>query len=327
MNYGVELLSPQAKILTDATGRRLLLYSGASKPDASKIDLAVRVPIHRAVACSPIELAFALRLHNEAEPVLDNFKGILNAAEAHLVLPELVERLSSGRLSDIQSLQELRALKPEVVFTFLFPHDDPYLYNLLVKTHSPNAVEDAWYEPDITERIKWIEFIGHFFNLERQAREIVQKVSQDMENTTRSSSTKGERVLWFMEFQGYVFVTGGRSWVAQSIRRLGGEVITPDANTPGSVQSTHEWVASRMQEANVIVFTMVRPSILHLSSMYPIIKNSPAYREGKIHGFNVNYWQEGTYAPETWFRELSLILSSGAEGNHEGLKLFSTVTT
>ena len=51
MNYGVELLSPQAKILTDATGRRLLLYSGASKPDASKIDLAVRVPIHRAVAC------------------------------------------------------------------------------------------------------------------------------------------------------------------------------------------------------------------------------------------------------------------------------------
>src|SRR5207245_7648925 len=115
MNYGVELLSPQAKILTDATGRRLLLYSGASKPDASKIDLAVRVPIHRAVACSPIELAFALRLHNEAEPILDNFKGIFNAAEAHIVLPELVERLSSCSLYAIHSQQAHITVYMEVI--------------------------------------------------------------------------------------------------------------------------------------------------------------------------------------------------------------------
>ncbi|MGI0085444.1 MAG: hypothetical protein ACREBQ_10215, partial [Nitrososphaerales archaeon] len=127
-NFSVEVLSPNEKILTDATGRKLLLYKGSKSKPAKEIDLAIKTPITRTIACTPLQLAFALRLEKEAGGgVLDKFIGILNAAEAHLVLPELVERMRNGKLRDIRSISELRAAKPDVSFAFLWTREDPQL--------------------------------------------------------------------------------------------------------------------------------------------------------------------------------------------------------
>ncbi|MGI0080592.1 MAG: hypothetical protein ACRECH_13325, partial [Nitrososphaerales archaeon] len=116
------------------------------------------------------------------------------------------------------------------------------------------------------------------------------------------------RVLWFVDFQDFVFVTGGKSWPAQSVMDLGGSIITPDPQSSGSVDSSRNWVAEHMNEADVIVFTMVRPTVAHITQLYPKVTESAAFKNKKIYGFSLEYWQESAYAPELWYTELSRIL-------------------
>ncbi len=310
-NFSVEVLSPNEKILTDATGRKLLLYKGSKSKPAKEIDLAIKTPITRTIACTPLQLAFALRLEKEAGGgVLDKFIGILNAAEAHLVLPELVERMRNGKLRDIRSISELRAAKPDVSFAFLWTREDPQLVNILEHLKLPYVVTDAWYESSFLDRIQWLEFIAHFFNLEKKAHEIITRISEEIEaikiQTKKAASSP--RVLWFVDFQDFVFVTGGKSWPAQSVMDLGGSIITPDPQSSGSVDSSRNWVAEHMNEADVIVFTMVRPTVAHISQLYPKVTESAAFKNKKIYGFSLEYWQESAYAPELWYTELSRIL-------------------
>jgi ABC-type Fe3+-hydroxamate transport system substrate-binding protein len=155
-----------------------------------------------------------------------------------------------------------------------------------------------------------MEFIAHFFNLENKAHEIITRISEEIEaiKTQSRKTATSPKVLWFVDFQDFVFVTGGKSWVAQSVVDLGGSVITPEPQSSGSVDSSRDWVAAHMNEADVIVFTMVRPTIAHIGQLYPKVNETPAFKNKKVFGFSLEYWQESTYAPELWYTELSNIL-------------------
>lgn len=308
--------------LTDALGRRILLYDGA-RPSAAKADLILQRPARRAVASSPITLAFALRL-SETTKILDRFVGIVSAQEAHLVLPELVDRFRSGQIQNAASLQDLRKMQYDVIFTFAFPHDNPSLAGALRHYGLPFATIDAWYESSLLDRIKWIEFIGYFFGVEAEARRVVSGIADDIGRTTSEMRSEGRKVLWFADFQGYQFATGGGSWVAHAVSSLGSSVMTPEPEASGSVKTSREWIGGKMGQADVIVFTMVRPSIQHISSLYPEILNSPAYRNNRLFGFSVGYWQEGAYAPERWFRELASALQPNTD-DLSGLRIFAQV--
>jgi ABC-type Fe3+-hydroxamate transport system substrate-binding protein len=310
-NYSVEYLGSGNKLLTDAMGRKILLYFELEKTEGFKADLQVHLPLSKVVACTPIHLAFALRLDKEIGGgiIMDKFEGVLNAAEVHLVLPDLVGRLRDGRLRDVRSISELKSLHPELVFAFEYPREDPHLVNILEKLKLPYVVLDAWYESDVVDRVEWMEFIAHFFNLEKEARLIREKIEDEIRVISdEAKKFSPSKVLWFVDFQDYVFVTGGRSWVAQSIKRLGSDAITPQPEAPGSVASSREWVAEKLKEADIIVFTMVRPSLVHLNQLYPGIAECSAFKNKKVYGFSLEYWQEGAYAPERWYMELSHIL-------------------
>ena len=308
--------------LTDALGRRILLHT-KPEPSGKKADLILRRPVDRAVASSPITLAFALRL-NDTVRILDRFVGIVNAQEAHLVLPDLVGRFRSGQIQNAESLQVLRGMRYDVIFTFAYPHDNPSLAGALHHYNLPYATIDAWYESSLLDRIRWMEFIGYFFGVEDEARRTISEIYEDVDRTTSEMRSDGRKVLWFTDFQGYQFVTGGNSWVAHEISRLGSRVVTQDSGARGSVETSREWIGNKMVEADVIVFTMVRPSMQHISSLYPEIVGSPAYRNNRVFGFGVGYWQEGAYAPERWFRELATILQP-SKGDLRGLRIFAQV--
>ena len=308
-NFKVEKLADSDFALTDAMGRRIRLGTGSKHGPSKVFALSLRAPVSNVVACSPIQLAYSLRLEKEFGGVLDNFVGILNAAEAHLVLPELVERFKTGKLRDIRSIAELRAMNPALVFSFVYPREDPQLVSIMERFKLPHVVLDSWYEPTYLDGIWWIEFIAQFFGLGDKAHSLVSRISEELE-ATREGVKAGEhpKVIWFVDFQDYAFVTGGRSWVAESIRELGGEVLTPDPGTRGSADASREWIAENMPRADVLVFTMVRPSVSHIQQMYPKIVETPAFKTRRIYGFSLSYWQESAYAPESWYSELASIL-------------------
>ncbi|HZW56569.1 MAG TPA: hypothetical protein VFF30_09795 [Nitrososphaerales archaeon] len=70
-NFSVEVISPHEKILTDAVGRKVLLYSKKeARPkrasQETNVSLAVRTPLRRTIACTPIQLVLSLRLEKES---------------------------------------------------------------------------------------------------------------------------------------------------------------------------------------------------------------------------------------------------------------------
>ncbi len=308
-NFKIEGLGEREFALTDALGRRIHLGEGSRRGAKERYAFSVSTPASNVVACSPIQLAYSLRLEKEFGGVLDRFVGILNAAEAHLVLPELVERFRAGKLRDVRSIAELRAMNPGLIFSFIYPREDPQLVSIMERFRLPHVVLDSWYESSYLDRVKWIEFIAHFFGIEDKAHALVSRISEELE-AIREGVKEDEhpKVIWFVDFQDYAFVTGGRSWVAQSIRELGGEVITPDQDARGSTDASRDWITENMPLADVLVFTMVRPSVSHIQQMYPKIAEMPAFRNRRIYGFSLNYWQESAYAPEAWYSELAGIL-------------------
>lgn len=308
-NFKIEKLGEREFALTDALGRRIHLGEGSRRESEDRYALSVTTPASSVIACSPIQLAYSLRLEKEFGGVMDRFVGILNAAEAHLVLPELVERFRTGKLRDVRSIAELRAMNPGLVFSFIYPREDPQLVSIMERFRLPHVALDSWYEPSYLDRVKWIEFIAHFFGIGDKARSLVLRISEELEAIREGvRGTDCPKVIWFVDFQDYAFVTGGRSWVAQSIRELGGEVITPDRGARGSADASREWIAENMPLADVLVFTMVRPSVSHIQQMYPRITELPAFKKRRIYGFSLNYWQESAYAPEAWYSELAGIL-------------------
>ncbi|MDG7007533.1 MAG: ABC transporter substrate-binding protein [Nitrososphaerota archaeon] len=308
-NFGIEKLTDSDFALTDAVGRRIRLGTGSKHGSSKTFELYLRAPVSNVVACSPIQLAYSLRLEKEFGGVLDRFVGILNAAEAHLVLPELVERFRTGKLRDVRSIAELRAMNPGLVFSFIYPREDPQLVSIMERFGLPHVVLDSWYEPSYSDRIRWIEFIAQFFGLGDKAHSLVLRIMEELD-AIREGAKGGEhpKVMWFVDFQDYAFVTGGRSWVAESIRELGGEVLTSGPGARGSADASREWVAENMPRADVLVFTMVRPSVSHIQQMYPKVVETPAFKSRRIYGFSLSYWQESAYAPESWYAELAGIL-------------------
>ncbi|MDG6933240.1 MAG: ABC transporter substrate-binding protein [Nitrososphaerota archaeon] len=321
-NFKVTPITKGGALLEDALGRKILVSSDPASHKVETGTLILKTPVSKVVACSPIHLAFALRLEKEFGGVLDKFVGILNAAEAHLVLPELIERFRSGKIRDIRSIAELRSLQPDLVFSFIYPRDDPQLVHIMERFKLPHVVVDSWYETTYPDRVRWIEFMGQFFGLGNEAHSLVERIVEELkairENKRSQNRTK---VIWFVDFQGYAFVTGGKSWVAKSIDELGGEVLTPDPDTPGSADATKEWISENLPKADVMVFTMVRPNVAHIEQLYPGITQTPAYKSKRIYGFSVNYWQESAYAPEKWYDELSSILSPEPTANE--LRVFA----
>ncbi|MGH2638296.1 MAG: hypothetical protein ACRDF4_03290 [Rhabdochlamydiaceae bacterium] len=117
------------------------------------------------------------------------------------------------------------------------------------------------------------------------------------------------------------FVTGGKSWLAQSVKSRGSNVITQKPEASGGVDSSRELVAERMKDADVIVFTMVRPTLPHLSQLYPRIVDSPAFKNKRVYGFSIDCWQEGAYASERLYMQLSHILRQASMP--EELRIFA----
>ena len=201
-NFKIERLGESEFALTDAIGRRIHLGAGLNHETTGEFALSLAAPAFKVVACSPIQLAYSLRLEKEFGGVLDRCVGILNAAEAHLVLPELIERFRAGKLRDVRSIAELKTLNSDLIFSFIYPREDPQLVSMMERFNLPHVVLDSWYEPSYLDRIKWIEFIAHFFGIGERARSLVLRISEELEAI--KGRVKGEelpKVVWFVDIK------------------------------------------------------------------------------------------------------------------------------
>jgi iron complex transport system substrate-binding protein len=96
------------------------------------------------------------------------------------------------------SIEDIIALKPELVMIYTFPGSD--IPAKLDEHRIPYAVDNEYLENTVLGRFEWIKFIGTFFEMDREAYEIYSGVERRWVGLLKRLGRRGSRLsagLWF----------------------------------------------------------------------------------------------------------------------------------
>ncbi|MEM3185151.1 MAG: hypothetical protein QXQ39_00530 [Conexivisphaerales archaeon] len=318
VSFSYEKIDSNASMVKDGIGRRLLLCRKDREYNVGEEQKFI-IPLSRTIVAASTYMSWLCRLEECRQGTIDCCMGVLGAQEVLWVLQDIKARINSKKLIPIDSMHHLALLNPSIVFTYAFPRDSPRIPYLLKKIGIPYAVVDEWYESDILKRIEWLNFIALFIDRKQESEFVLDRV-REIYSQYKHTASSSPNVLWLCDVKGQVYITGGESYVGGSIRHFGGKTLTPDEHAKGSLPSTRDWVAEKATEADIIVFTRILPTANYILTLFPELKESPAFKNREVYGFGLGYWQFGSGWPEKWISELASIL---AHKNDKELQVFS----
>lgn len=312
--FGIKF-SEGYKVVRDALNRTLILVPRGREPPSGISGIIVYTPVERVVLMSATQVALIERLREFAPWILDRVVGIMWGKQYEWYFVEVAERLEKGVIKDVgpdysPSLEELVALKPDLVIIYTFPGSD--LPQRLDELNIPYVVDNEYLETNPLGRFEWIKLIATFFDLDEEAYRIFSAVEREVGeviNDVRRSGLSPPLVCWLMVYRGTVYVAGGESFPANALRMLGARYAFSDIKSTGSVTVNIEEVLSRCRDADVVVYpTSFVSSLSDILSEAPELKELRAFREGRVYAYSPTIFQLGYYDTEGWVRSLAIIL-------------------
>ncbi|GBC71720.1 hypothetical protein HRbin02_01508 [Candidatus Calditenuaceae archaeon HR02] len=303
------------KVVKDALNRTLILVPRGREPPSGISGIIVYTPVERVVLMSATQVALIERLREFAPWILDRVVGIMWGKQYEWYFEEVAERLEKGVIKDVgpdysPSLEELIALKPDLVVIYTFPGSD--LPQRLGELKIPYVVDNEYLETNPLGRFEWIKLIATFFELDEEAYRIFSEVERGVGvvvSDIQRSRLNSPLVCWLMVYRGTVYVAGGESFPANALRMLGARYAFSDIKSTGSVTVNIEEVLSRCRDADVVVYpTSFVSSLSDILSEAPELKELKAFKEGRVYAYSPTIYQLGYYDTEGWVRGLATIL-------------------
>lgn len=303
------------KVVRDALNRTLILVPRGVQPPADLEGVVIHIPVERVVLMSATQAALIERLREHAPWIIDRVVGIMWGRQYEWYLEEFGERISLGLIRDVgpdysPSLEELVALKPDLVIIYTYPGSD--LPQRLEELGIPFVVDNEYLETHPLGRFEWIKLIATFFNLDEEAYRIFERVEGEVGSVVsafREARTGQPLVCWFMMYRGVFYVPGGESFPANTLAMLGAEYAFADVKSSGSIAVNVEEVLSRCREAEVVVYpTSFISSLSDILSEAPELSEIKAFRERRVYAYAPTVFQLGYYDTEGWVRDLAAVL-------------------
>ncbi len=309
------------RVVRDALNRTLVLVPRGMAPPQGVEGVLVYVPVESVVLMSATHVALLERLREKRADILEKVAGIMWGGEYRWYLGEVETRLGKGLIRDVgpswnPSMEELLALKPDLVIIYTFPGSD--MPAKLDEYGIPYAVDNEYLEPTALGRFEWIKFIATFFELDREAFEIFGKVEGDVMQTVEYVKSGGQPlVCWFMVYRGTVYVAGGRSFPANTLALLNARYGFADTSSTGSITTNAEELLARCREADVVIYpTSFISGLDEILEELPELSNLKAFRTGRVYAYRENIYQLGYYDTEGYIRDLAAILHPELYGDH-----------
>ncbi|MEM2651936.1 MAG: ABC transporter substrate-binding protein [Candidatus Caldarchaeum sp.] len=320
-------------LLRDSHNRTVLAVPRGMPVPAIKADVIVRTPVERAVLMSATHVALVERLREFDPELWKKVVGIMWGQSYEWYFPEVERLLKSGVIKDVGAswspdYEQIVALNPDLVIIYTYPGDP--VASKLEELKIPYVVNNEYMENHPLGRFEWIKFVGVFFGLGKEADMVFKFVehsywmtAERVNNLVKKMGVPTPKVVWFSVFRGTVYVAGGKSYVAESLRHLGAVYAFGDLDKTGSATVTVEELVRRASDADVLIIsTNLITSKQDLLKEIPQLAESKAFRQNRLYRYNSNIFQLGYYAAEELFRELAATLYPGYLSYHEPYDFF-----
>ena len=271
-----------------AFDQKIVCYlKGQNKPDVSeKWEDAwfVEVPIHTVAANNDGEV---IRLKSLG--LLDNIIGMGGGG---IYDQQLRKRWEEKKIASIgynfhgmPKAEIILALNPDVLLLHSSSHGK--LESLMkLRELGINAIPQfAWAEPSILGKAEWLKFSALFFNKEKEANELFQKIVQRCEELKKLLEGEPLRKKVFMTY----FPSSESDWsvhrndyYASFLEFAGAENVLKDDGPSHQVGMNNETLLSRANEADVWITNTTSdtdwPPVSYLNSF-------KSYREGQVYHY------------------------------------------
>lgn len=312
-----------------APKKYLLVPRGEAPGEVPEGASVIEVPVRSCVSTTTVVLGFMGELG-----VLDTLVGqggkmyVYDPTPEQQALPEV----GSGANLDVE---KILALRPEVLFAYIFTDAEKQVFARLEKAGIKVVVLGEYMENHPLGRAEWHRYVAPFFGLSSKGDEDFRRIAERYEELAEigRSFDKKPLVLANSPFNGTWYVPGGDSWVARLFKDAGGEYLWADEGKTGSLALDVEAVYEKGRDADVWVNGGHWNFLDDALREEPRFENFRPFRAGMVFNNNArvnaqggnDYHQSGVLRPDLVLADLIDIFHPGALPGHE-LYYYSQLT-
>jgi iron complex transport system substrate-binding protein len=274
--------------------------STSTPPDGRK----VVVPLKTVMANSATHIGF-LDAIGETSKVI----GICNAD--YIYNPTILAGVKSGKVKDLGeafnlNIEHLLMLHPQAVFTTAYNAEDENSRKMR-QSGLPIIYNIEWQEPTLLGRAEWIKFMAAFFDKEKEADAIFNKVVTQYNKIKALAQTAKTRptVMSGQDFRGTWSLPGGRSYTGQLFHDAHTSYLFASDTTRSTIPSNVEEVLIKFHNVDLWIGSDAH-NIKELDGANPKYRLFKAYRNHQVYNANKrsnirggnDYWESGVVRPD-----------------------------
>lgn len=279
----------------------------------SESEIVLGKPFQRIVCTSTTQIPFLTVLSLEERVV-----GI--AGSSRVCDLGVRTRIASGKIREVGSQMRLNveaiiALKPDVVLMDRFDAADQHSA-LLRKAGIAVLSVPEWQEASPLARTEWIKLYGLAFGKFEEASSYFAQAEQAFVGIAEQiPSSPKPRALVGMGFEGNWYVPKGGSYMAELIRKAGGQYVFAGLEGTGSQQVGFEYVLREAMQADVWLHVGTARTQADILASEPRCKVFPPLQSGRVYNYTkaicpsggYDYFESAVVHPDWVLRDLAKI--------------------
>ena len=244
----------------------------------------------------------------------------------------LVRKLvSEGKVRDVGNGSTLNtelilALKPDAMFVNEYSGEGDS-YATVRRANVPLVVLGDWDEETPLGSAEWIKFISLFYNREREANSIFNRIATEYQDLKARAAETRSRPTVFSNapYQGQWTVPGGRSYAARLFSDAGAHYVWADNDSTGNLFLDFESVFNRAHNADFWLNPGTWSSLKDGLRIDPRFADFKAFRDDSVYNNNarenqfggIDYYESGPSHPERVLADLIKIFHPEILKRHE----------
>lgn len=279
-----------------------------------KIDIQVKIPLHRVAALATNHIGFmdALNKTNSIIGITDPFRVYNSKVKASIKSGEIANLGESMTPNN----EMIMANRPDVLLKSGFPNTRAN-DKVLREAGIPIVYTVAWTEKTPLARAEWIKFFGILYNEQKMADSIFKAVKLNYLKLKEASSLTEHKPLVFCgnSFKGVWYIPGGNSYIANFINDAGGRYVFANDTTTGSMSVSFEVVYTKARDADIwlnvqeISLSEMMQNDSRFGAFKPVQNREVYSRKGRWSANGENdYFETGTWRPDIVLNDLIHIL-------------------
>jgi iron complex transport system substrate-binding protein len=243
-----------------------------------------------------------------------NLNYVYNPSIRKAVINGAIDELGDGASLNVEKTYSRRV---DIVFSTAWDKIDPKFIKL-IKLNIPIAFVMDWQEESPLARAEWIKFVAAFFDMEKQACQIFDKIEKRYLTLKKISQEAKNKptVLHGTFMSGVWYIAGGRSFVAQFYADANANYLWKEDSITGSLPLSFETVFEKAQNANYWINSSSYSKTSDFFAedqryqLFRFFKEKTIYTNGaSLQAKTPNpFWEEGSVNPDQVLKDIIAIL-------------------